>query len=52
MANTFRNDTYRSLRNYSYLAMGFLGVELFILVFYIVGCVVMIAAPECSIGAE
>ena len=48
MANTFRNDTYRSAKSLSYIAMALLGGIALCSVLYILMGIVMIASPDVS----
>ncbi len=52
MANTFRNDTYRSAKSLSYIVMGlFIGLAL-CAVFYSVMSIVMIAFPDARMKLD
>ena len=52
MANTFRNDIYRSAKSLSYIVMALFGGIAICSAFYIVMSVVMVAFPDASIPLD
>lgn len=48
MANTFRNDTYRSAKTLSLITLGLLGTLALCAIFYIFMSVVMLALPDAQ----
>lgn len=52
MANTFRNDTYRSSKTLSYIAMGLLGSLIFCAIFFILLSFGMLLYPDSTFDFE